>query len=76
MASFQAVVLILGIFLFGLLYSAFYDPINLFRLEMMGLFYDAAFDTADTIIWSYWVYLPVAAFVIFLIYGISVTQKG
>ena len=76
MASFQAIVIIFCLFLFGLVYAALYDPVDVVKNQIIGSRTDPQVQQTDSIMWAMWWGLPIAFLAIIAIYGVAVTQKG
>lgn len=66
--------IVAGIFLFGALYAAIYDPIEILRFELIGM--NTEFEQNNRLMWFVFSSLtPLSVLSMLGIYGIATTQK-
>lgn len=74
MAAYQLIMVVAGIFLFGALFAAIYDPIELLRFEFIGM--NSEFEQSNSLMWfTFSVLTPLAVLSMLGIYAIATTQK-
>lgn len=74
MAAYQLIMIIAGIFVFGALFAAIFDPIEILRFEYVGMTTD--FENNNRMMWFIFSALtPLAVLSMLGIYGIATTQK-